>query len=150
VCHFFQWTALSGEKQAKTVFNRKGKIMAIHRILSVGQCHADGPAISRAIRKHFTAEVVAVDTAADAVQALRDGGYDLVLVNRIFDMDGGSGLELIKQVKANPDMKATPIMLVSNFPEWQAEAVNAGAVPGFGKNSLGKPAMVEALAKVIK
>ena len=43
------------------------------------------------------------------------------------------------------DVATVPIMLVSNYPNWQEKAVKAGGVPGFGKAQLGQPAMLEAL-----
>jgi two-component system chemotaxis response regulator CheY len=119
--------------------------MATSRVLSVGQCGLDHPAISRVIQQHFGAQVDGVPTAEAALDRLREGKYALVLVNRIFDADGDSGLELIRQVKADPELQPTPIMLVSNYPQYQEEARQAGAVPGFGKNALGQPAMLDAL-----
>jgi len=38
-----------------------------------------------------------------------------------------------------------PVMLVSNYQEAQQQAVGAGAVPGFGKDSLGRPSMIALL-----
>ena len=61
---------------------------------------------------------------------------DLVLVNRKLDVDYSDGLEIIKQIKADPELAKVPTMLVTNYPENQAEAVAEGAEPGFGKLSL--------------
>ncbi len=41
-------------------------------------------------------------------------------------------------------------MLVSNHEDAQAEAVAAGALPGFGKASLGQPGMIERVAAALK
>ena len=79
----------------------------------------------------------------EALAELRQQSFDLVLVNRIFDSDGSSGLEFIRRVKSDPTLSQVPIMLVSNYEESQAQAVAAGAVPGFGKASLGRPQMLE-------
>ena len=44
---------------------------------------------------------------------------------------------------------STPIMLVSNYPEAQSEAVAAGAVPGFGKATLRSSQAREHLMKFL-
>jgi len=106
------------------------------RILDVGQCGADHPAISGMLRKAFDAEVDGADTHKEALDALRAGRFDLVLVNRVGDLDGASGLSLIRAIKADPALAETPVMLVSNLADAQAEAVAAGALPGFGKSEL--------------
>jgi len=41
------------------------------------------------------------------------------------------------------------VMLVSNYEDAQKEAVAAGALAGFGKASLGRPAMIESLRSVL-
>lgn len=104
------------------------------RVLSVGQCALDHGNVSRVLRSEFGADVVPAATADEALAAVRQGGFALVLVNRIFDADGDSGLELIKRIKAE---SAVPVMLVSNFADAQAQAQEAGARPGFGKAALG-------------
>jgi hypothetical protein len=115
------------------------------RVLSVGQCFADHGSISRTITTHFNAEIVKVDTADEALATLRDGGIDLVLVNRVFDADGGTGLGLIKHIKADERLTSVPTMLVSNYDQYQQEATKLGAMPGFGKASLGQPQMLQRL-----
>jgi two-component system chemotaxis response regulator CheY len=113
------------------------------RVLSVGQCAFDHGNVSRALSGQFGAQVEAAATAREALDAVRRGGYDLVLVNRVFDADGGSGLDLIREVKK--EAAAVPVMLVSNFADAQEEAVKAGALPGFGKAALSAP---ETLARL--
>jgi two-component system chemotaxis response regulator CheY len=122
--------------------------MPAKKVLSVGQCGVDHPAISRVIRDRFAAEVVPADSAAEALAELRRGGYGLVLANRVFDM-GGSGLEFIQQIKADDALKDVPIMLVSNYPDAQQQAVALGALPGFGKAALRDPATLDRLADVL-
>src|SRR4051812_23605000 len=107
------------------------------RVLSVGQCALDHGNLSRALAGEFGAEVEPVATAAEALAAVRRGGYALVLVNRVFDADGGSGLDLIRQVKK--EATQVPVMLVSNFADAQAEAVKAGGGQGVGKEALPTP-----------
>jgi CheY-like chemotaxis protein len=119
--------------------------MAAKRVLSVGQCLADHTAISWTVRQHFDAVVVPADTAAEALDRVRQETFDLVLVNRVLDADGFSGLEVIKQLKAHEGPLQIPVMLVSNYPEPQREAVELGAAPGFGKGALGQPQTIAQL-----
>lgn len=116
--------------------------MAAKRVLNVGQCFADHSAIARTLEKHFAAEVVPADDAGEALAHLRQEAFDLILVNRILDRDGSQGLELIKQITADEALKRTPVMLVSNYEDSQSQAVACGAMPGFGKSSLGQPYML--------
>ena len=116
--------------------------MTAKRVLSVGQCGADHGGISWAMRA-IGAETTAAATQAEALEQLREGTFDLVLVNRVFDADGDSGLDLIRRIKADEALRATPVMLVSNYADAQRQAVEAGAAPGFGKASLGRPEMLD-------
>lgn len=110
--------------------------MTRRKVLSVGQCEADDGKIRRALEARYPVDVVAVDTAQEAVGYLREEPFALVLVNRIFDADEGIGLDLIRALKADAKLAAVPVMLVSNFPDAQASAVAVGALPGFGKGGL--------------
>ena len=117
--------------------------MATKRVLSVGQCGFDNSGIAHVIRKAFGAEVTAAATAAEALRELREGTFALVLVNRVFDADGDSGLDLIRQIRADEALRTTPVLLISNYTDAQQQAAAAGAAPGFGKADLGRPAMLE-------
>jgi CheY-like chemotaxis protein len=112
------------------------------RVLSVGQCFADHSSLSRVLRSSFAAEVVGADTSRETLDQLRQEAFALVLVNRVFDADGTSGLDLIRAIKADDKLRSVPVMLVSNYEDAQAQAVQAGAVPGFGKAALGQPHML--------
>jgi two-component system chemotaxis response regulator CheY len=112
-------------------------------VLSVGQCGADHGGITRALWQAFGAEVVAAHGADEALQALRHGEYALVLVNRVLDADGSAGMDVVRAMKEDEALRRVPVMLVSNYEDAQAEAVSAGAEPGFGKAELGRPEMLE-------
>ncbi len=120
------------------------------RILSVGQCGFDQFGISRKLKSAFGAEVASVDTTVEALAMIRDQRFDLVLINRVFDADGGSGLDLIRTIKADPALSPTPAMLVSNYPEAQRQAEELGALPGFGKSEIRSTAVIERLAAALK
>lgn len=81
------------------------------------------------------AQVVAVNNQKQLDAVVH--GKSLLLINRVLDgrFDAGSSLAMIQKIAAQDDAPA--IMLISNFPESQAEAVEAGALPGFGKKDVG-------------
>ena len=123
--------------------------MTTKRILSVGQCAADHSRISRTFQQAFAAEVVGVDTNVEALDKLRREAFALVLVNRVFDADGASGMDFIEQVKSDAALAQTPVMLVSNYADAQKQAVEAGATAGFGKAELGAVQMIERVKTVL-
>ncbi len=106
------------------------------RVLDVGQCAFDHASIRRYLENEFDASVVQAHSTDEALSQLRKGSFDLVLINRILDADGSEGLEIIEQIKADPQLAAVPVMMVTNYPEHQEHAVDAGAEPGFGKAQL--------------
>lgn len=118
-------------------------------VLSVGQCGFDNGNIGRVLAEFFGADVQTAATSEQALGAVRDGWFDLVLVNRVFDANGDSGLELIRKLQALEETRATPVMLVSNYADAQDAAVALGARPGFGKNALTQPETRAALAGVL-
>jgi two-component system chemotaxis response regulator CheY len=119
------------------------------RVLDVGQCTPDHWSIKHLIEGELGAEIVQAHLQNEAPELLRAGKFDLVLVNRKFDADYSDGLELIRAIKADAALATVPVMLVSNYPEYQAEAVAAGALPGFGKAELRQPATKEKLSAIL-
>ena len=121
------------------------------RVLNVGQCGFDHGSISSYLADRFGARVERADGLDDAYEALRQGKFDLVLVNRVLDLDGSSGLELIQRLKDDPEesLKATPVMLVSNYPDAQQMAVELGAEPGFGKSEMQSSATFDRLKALL-
>jgi CheY-like chemotaxis protein len=119
------------------------------RVLSIGQCAADSPMIAQMLRRHFDAETLSVASEAEALQLLRERSVALVLINRILDADGSSGLEVLQQLKADEMLRDIPVMLVSNYPDAQQQAVAAGALAGFGKAALNEPETVARLRAVL-
>lgn len=103
------------------------------RVLDVGQCGPDHATIRAFLTRHFDCEIVQAHGPEDTLEHLRSGRFDLVLVNRKLDRDYSDGIEIIRQVKADPAIAGVAIMLVTNYPEHQAAAVAEGAVAGFGK-----------------
>ena len=118
-------------------------------VLDIGQCSFDHENISRMLSKEFSAHVVQAATGDEAFRAVRTGHYDLVLVNRIFDTDGTSGLDLIQRLQSDEETRTTPVMLVSNHAEAQDAAVTAGAKRGFGKDTLTNSETRDVLAALL-
>jgi hypothetical protein len=99
-------------------------------------------AVSRAQRE------LVVSMADDDGELSREigRGADLLLLNRVLDygFEQTEGAALVAELHAKfPNLK---LMLVSNYPDAQAEAVAAGALPGFGKRELG----TERVTKLIR
>jgi two-component system chemotaxis response regulator CheY len=119
------------------------------RVLDVGNCGVDHSAIRAMLEQGFQAEVVQAHGPDDALMLLRQGPFDLVLVNRKLDQDYSDGLEVIQQIKADASIAKTPCMLVTNYPEHQQAAVAVGAEFGFGKKELYAAETRSRLGKVL-
>jgi two-component system, chemotaxis family, chemotaxis protein CheY len=115
------------------------------QVLDVGQCQMDHGALRRLIEGKFAAYVTQAHSAEQALAQLHSRQFDLVLVNRKLDADYSDGLEIIKQLKADPELSCVNVMLVTNYAEHQEQAVAAGAAPGFGKAELMQPSTLERL-----
>ena len=108
-------------------------------VISVGQCGYDNSRIRSLIRSiDSTVEIKETDSHQETMEVLASlGEAALVLVNRVFDMDGASGMGFISQLKSKESQFAgIPVMLVSNYEKSQAEAIANGAIAGFGKSEL--------------
>ena len=71
-----------------------------------------------------------VSEASDGLQALKmasEGKFDLILLD--WKMPGLSGLETVKQLKAIPDLKSVPVLMVTSesLKSKILEAIQAGA-----------------------
>lgn len=119
------------------------------KIMSVGQCNADHQSIKNFFEKNFECDIVRIDSKEEALLELQRDNYDLVLVNRKLDIDYSEGILLIQAIKESETLKSIPVMLVSNYKEYQDEAVRLGAVYGFGKAELSKEETKEKIAKAL-
>src|SRR6516165_2124646 len=72
------------------------------QILSVGQCGFAQMMISDYLTARFNAQVLEANGLDDVLEAMRSTPFDLVLVNRVLDRDGSSGLDLIRALKKDP------------------------------------------------
>jgi CheY-like chemotaxis protein len=119
------------------------------KVALVGHCGPDASylrlAVARAVKD---AQIVFADDQ-HALNKLIEAGVDLILFNRQLDygFETDEGVELIKRLRAkNPLLRA---MLVSNYPEAQQAAVQAGAVEGFGKREIGSPKVSELIRSAL-
>lgn len=116
------------------------------RVLSIGQCGVDNGSMTRV----FAALATPLDGAHSlqrAEELLAQGGYALILVNRVLDADGSSGLSALEQlVNRFPHI---PVMLVSNYADAQEAAVRVGALRGFGKAALHRPETMALLRETL-
>lgn len=104
-------------------------------VVLVGHCGPDMFMLKSTVSRFIPdANIVTVNDSA-ALREFRSPD-SLLLVNRVLDggFDTENGIELIREVTAG---EAAPrAMLISNYEDAQAEAVKAGALPGFGKRNL--------------
>jgi DNA-binding NarL/FixJ family response regulator len=118
-----------------------------HSVVLVGHCGIDGPQLQSELSRLPDVEVTRVNSPADLERTCRDGQADLLLVNREpvgFDEDG---LAIVRQVAEQyPDTK---VILVSDYPEAQEEAVKAGAMKGFGKSLMGSDELGEKVKEAL-
>lgn len=123
--------------------------MSQKTVLSVGQCRPDGAAISHYLSSSFGVRLLTADLADEALKLLDENSVDLVLINRKLDVDYSDGLEILSRIR-NERKNNVPVMLVSNFAEWQEKAVSMGALYGFGKAELNRPETRQRLAAVLE
>ncbi|MGE5610786.1 MAG: hypothetical protein ACM359_16165 [Bacillota bacterium] len=119
------------------------------RVVLVGQCGIDGPMLQSEIESILGSVEVYACNGEGELKEVCDRGVDLVLFNRELNwgFEDRSGVEAIRKLKGeHPEVK---MMLVSDYPEAQAEAVAAGAVPGFGKADVGSARVAEAIGEAI-
>lgn len=109
-------------------------------LVDCGNCGPDYNAIRQMANANFNATVIQTHGAEDTIEVLRSRHVDLVTVNRKLDRDYSDGMEVIRQIKADPELASIPVMLITNYEEQQQLAAQLGAVPGFGKLALREPA----------
>jgi hypothetical protein len=107
--------------------------MAI-RVLSVGSCSSDDARLARVVAAETGSAFQTAYSPDEALEKIVDGDFALILVNRVIDGDGSSGVNFIARVRASG--VTVPLMLISDYAEAQAAAVANGALPGFGKSGL--------------
>lgn len=105
-------------------------------VLDVGNCAPDHRAIKEMLTRNFGVQVIQAHSGTDTLEFLRSNPIDLVLINRKLDQDYSDGVEVLKLIKQDIDVASTPVMLITNHEEYQQQAVQMGALLGFGKLAL--------------
>lgn len=105
------------------------------QVVLVGHCAADVWSLKIVVEQAVPGVAVQSVNDMNAIDNLDLAGC-LLLVNRTLPraFPISDGVELIRKLKQRSPAPAA--MLISNFPEAQAQAEEAGALPGFGKAEL--------------
>lgn len=111
-------------------------------VVDCGNCGPDYNAIRQMVQSNFEAVVLQTHSLEDTLELLAQRSVDLVTVNRKLDRDYSDGMDVIRGIKADPRFSSVPIMLVTNYDEYQEAAAKVGAVRGFGKLTVRDPATV--------
>ena len=119
------------------------------KIVLVGHCGPDSSYLRMAVSSAERSLKVLMADDADELNQHLTNGVDLLLLNRElgWGFEQTEGVEIIRQLlPRHPNVK---MMLVSNYPDAQAEALAAGAVPGFGKREIGTPRVAQLIRRAL-
>ncbi len=122
----------------------------MRKLLIVGQCDFDYQRISFVLSKIYDIEFHRADSFDDAIQKSLDQQFDLIMINRLMDLDRSEGMAILHELKSNPQTENTPAMIISDYQDAQEAAVAAGASPGFGKARLDTPQTFELLSNFLQ
>jgi two-component system chemotaxis response regulator CheY len=89
-------------------------------------------------------DVIEAGDGLEAIAKLQDGGFELVLMD--WNMPNMTGIDALKKIKADPALKAVPVIMVTSESEKTRilEAIQSGAA-----NYVVKPFQAETLAEKI-
>jgi len=120
------------------------------KIVLVGHCGPDAAMLRSAVRG-AVADAAFESVNDDETLAGAMDGADLALVNRALDgtFSAADGVELIGRLASRRSGGRPVLMLVSNYEDAQARAVQAGAAPGFGKLAMYDDAAMERLRRAL-
>jgi two-component system chemotaxis response regulator CheY len=119
------------------------------RIVLVGHCGPDSSYLRMTIGKAVKDATILMADDEAHLDKLVSEGVDLLILNRVLDygFSVDLGTDLIKKLRQDrPDLK---LMLITNYPEVQTEAIQLGALPGFGKREMGSPKVAELLRNAL-
>jgi CheY-like chemotaxis protein len=119
------------------------------QVLSVGNCDFDNGKLACLFEGAYQAKLLIAEDLTAATRLLSKQPISLVVVNRKLDHDGSDGLEVIRALKSSPEYGSVPVMLITNYPEYDAQAIGIGAEPGFGKASLHSEQTKDRLGKFL-
>lgn len=119
------------------------------KVLLVGHCAPDNTYLRMAVKSVAGDVTLSMADDGPALERALAQGIDLVLFNRElgYDFEPALGVEMIRNLK--PRYPQVKMMLISNHVDAQAEAVAAGALPGFGKRQIGSPQVRQLLREAM-
>ena len=114
----------------------KSTATKVKRVGLVGHCSPDSSHLTMAVSAAVPGtKVIRVTDDAGTDKLLADG-VDLLLINRAMEHGYSEeiGTDYLRKLKAKaPNVK---MMLITNYADVQEQAVQLGALPGFGKSSI--------------
>lgn len=116
------------------------------KVILVGHCGADTAYLKLAIKKAVPdVDIRTADDEKSLNTALAGNDIDLVLFNRElgYGFKSEEGVEVVRSLRGQHGQ--TKMMVITNYPDVQQAAVQAGATPGFGKRELGTARVTELL-----
>jgi two-component system, chemotaxis family, chemotaxis protein CheY len=119
------------------------------KVALVGHCGPDSSYLRMTVNQAIKGATVLMADDDRELDEVLSAGVDLILFNRQLEygFTDRSGAAVIGKLrKIHPQVK---MMLVSNYPEAQAEAVANGALPGFGKREIGSQKVVALLKEAL-
>ena len=102
-------------------------------VLDIGNCDPDHNALKRMLTSSYDVNVLRAAQLSDSLEILRQNSVDLILINRKLDIDYSDGMDVLKYLKRDASNKHIPVMIITNYPDYQQSAVADGAEYGFGK-----------------
>ncbi len=125
--------------------------MTKKKVLLVGHCGVDSPRLEQMLKSHFDVEVERANYMDEVPERIQETHYDLLLINRVGYFDGKSGIELIKQLHDSGKVPPkTKLMLITNYEDAMKEAMENGAVKGFGKKKIDHPDTIALLRQYLE
>lgn len=120
------------------------------KVLFVGHCGPDSSYLRMVVRQADpSVQILMADDKSELDANLKDGAIDLILFNRElgYGFSDQQGVDVIRSLR--PSHPGVKMMLVSNYPDAQRAAEQAGALPGFGKREIGTPKVIDLLKSAL-
>jgi len=119
------------------------------KIALIGHCGPDSSYLRAVIHRAAKDATILMADSDEELHQVVQQDVDLLLFNRElgYGFSDPAGVSCIARLRA-ANHKAK-MMLISNYPEAQEAAVNAGAMPGFGKREIGTLRVVKLLQEAL-
>ena len=139
---------ISGDRVRKVALAQAKPAAAVKRILVVDDSITVREVERKLLQNRGYDVEVAVD-GVDGLNAVRLGSYDLVISD--VDMPRMTGIELVTQIKQDPQLKSLPVMIVSykDRDEDRMAGLEAGANYYLTKSSFRDETLIEAVEDLI-